>query len=61
MPKWLFYLIVAIIVVVAAFFIVSLVMASFHKVGIVEEWQSWFNAIKPVGDAAKEVAANTIN
>ncbi len=59
MPKWLVYFIVVLLVVVALFFVVSLVMASFHNVSIVGEWQRWIDAMKPAKSAV-ETAAKAI-
>ena len=56
MPKWLAYFIVILLVLVALFFVVSLVLASFHNVSIVGEWQRWIDAVKPAKDAAKTTA-----
>ncbi len=39
-------ILLTILAIAAIFVIVSLVMASFHNVGIVEEWKSWFDGIK---------------
>lgn len=59
MPKWLVYFIVVLLVVVALFFVVSLVMASFHNVSIIGEWQRWIDAMKPAKNAV-ETAAKAI-
>lgn len=56
MKKWIGYLIFALLLVVVAFFVVSLILASFHNVGIVEEWQSWFSALKPAKDTVNATA-----
>lgn len=59
MPKWLVNLIITLLIVVALFFVVSLVMASFHNVSIVGEWQRWIDAMKPAKETVKETAETT--
>lgn len=56
MKKWVGYLFLAILIVVALFFVVSLIMASFHNQGIVAEWQSWFDGIKSSKETVETAA-----
>ncbi len=49
-------ILLTILAIAAIFVIVSLVMASFHNVGIVEEWKSWFDGIKSNNDTITTAA-----
>lgn len=57
--NWLVYLIITLLVLVAIFMVVSLVLASYHNVSIVGEWQRWIDAMKPAKETVKETAKTT--
>lgn len=55
---WLIFSIV-LVVLVAGFFITSLVLANIHDVSMIEEWQSWATSIQNWLDSMKQTEKTT--
>lgn len=47
---------ITILAIAAIFVVTSLVMASFHNVGLIEEWKSWFDSIESSKDTVSTAA-----
>lgn len=59
MSKKLSIVLIVLLCVIVAFLVTSLVLASFHNVTIVGEWQRWIDAMKPAKETVKETAKTT--
>ena len=47
----------AILFVICAFMVVSIILASIHNQPIVTEWQSWFNIVEKAPEVEESVKA----
>ncbi len=54
--KWKLWVAIAVVAIVACFFIVSLILASVHGQDVVTEWQTWFGIAKEVEEPVVETA-----
>lgn len=55
MKKFWSYFIISVLVIVAVFFLVSLILSNIHEISMVAEWQRWLDLCGIIKDTSEPV------